>query len=155
MPPRHSLLHVGDRSGMAQGSGRIPFRGDIEGLRRAATLIVLAYHAGVPFLSGGYVGLDIFFVMSGFLITALLVREAETTGGIRLRDFFARRIHALQQLLDLRWCACKWFGTSRPDFDGFGTGVHPDFVAAGATKQTIHRHSVKLASDVPEGHVDG
>jgi peptidoglycan/LPS O-acetylase OafA/YrhL len=80
---------------MAQGSGRIPFRGDIEGLRGAATLIVLAYHAGVPLLSGGYVGLDIFFVMSGFLITALLVREAETTGGIRLRDFFARRIRRL------------------------------------------------------------
>jgi peptidoglycan/LPS O-acetylase OafA/YrhL len=87
---------VGDRSSTtARGSGRIPFRGDIEGLRGAATLIVLAYHAGVPMLHGGYVGLDIFFVMSGFLITALLLREAETTGGIRLGEFFARRIRRL------------------------------------------------------------
>ncbi|HMM48720.1 MAG TPA: acyltransferase family protein [Miltoncostaeaceae bacterium] len=76
-------------------SGRIPFRTDIEGLRGIATITVVAYHAGVPFLSGGYIGLDIFFVMSGFLITALLVREVDATGTIALREFFARRIRRL------------------------------------------------------------
>lgn len=77
------------------GRGRIPFRGDIEGLRGIATLIVLAYHAQVPFVGGGYVGLDVFFVMSGFLITALLVKEAEDSGRISLVQFFARRIRRL------------------------------------------------------------
>ncbi|MEQ9337803.1 MAG: acyltransferase family protein [Miltoncostaeaceae bacterium] len=75
--------------------GRIPFRGDIEGLRGVGTIWVLAYHAGVPLTTGGYVGLDIFFVMSGFLITALLVHEAEKDGRIDIPRFFARRIRRL------------------------------------------------------------
>jgi peptidoglycan/LPS O-acetylase OafA/YrhL len=51
------------------------FRPDIEGLRAVAVLAVVLYHAGVPGLPGGYVGVDVFFVVSGFLITDLLWRE--------------------------------------------------------------------------------
>ena len=60
-----------------------------------AVLLVLAYHAGVPFISGGYVGVDVFFVISGFLITGLIVRELETTGRLSLRSFYARRAKRL------------------------------------------------------------
>lgn len=64
---------------------------DIQGLRAVAVLTVVADHAGIGLLSGGYVGVDVFFVLSGFLITSLLVREAERTERISLSDFYARR----------------------------------------------------------------
>jgi peptidoglycan/LPS O-acetylase OafA/YrhL len=78
-------------------SGR-RFRPDIEGLRAIAIVAVLLAHAGVPFLAGGYVGVDVFFVISGFLITGLLVRELEGTGTISLRAFYARRAKRLLPL---------------------------------------------------------
>ncbi|MER5727220.1 SGNH hydrolase domain-containing protein [Streptomyces sp. NPDC002138] len=74
---------------------RSAFRPDIEGLRAVAVLAVLAFHAGIPGMAGGFVGVDVFFVISGYLITGLLVREAITTGRIRLGDFFSRRARRL------------------------------------------------------------
>src|ERR1700754_1878109 len=74
------------------------FRGDIEGLRAVAIGAVLLCHAGIPFLAGGYVGVDVFFVISGFLITRLLLTEIEGTGGISLRRFYARRARRLLPL---------------------------------------------------------
>ncbi|WP_433369174.1 acyltransferase family protein [Actinoplanes sp. CA-142083] len=70
---------------------RPAFRPDIEGLRAVAVLLVVAAHAGVPGLGGGYVGVDVFFVISGFLITSLLLREAERTGRISVMGFYRRR----------------------------------------------------------------
>ncbi|WP_158579946.1 acyltransferase family protein [Geodermatophilus marinus] len=68
------------------------FRTDVEGLRAVAIGAVLLFHAGVPRISGGgFVGVDVFFVISGFLITGLLVREVDRTGRIALADFYARR----------------------------------------------------------------
>ncbi len=58
-------------------------------------MAVLLLHAGVPGLDGGYVGVDVFYVLSGFLITGLLLREAERTGGIDFLDFYARRLRRL------------------------------------------------------------
>ncbi|MEX2290113.1 MAG: acyltransferase family protein [Mycobacteriales bacterium] len=70
------------------------FRPDIEGLRAVAVLLVVASHAlGAP--TGGYVGVDVFFVVSGFLITGLLLREHAHRGRISLRDFYARRVRRL------------------------------------------------------------
>ena len=66
----------------AARSGR--FRPDVEGLRAVAVVLVLLYHAGVPGFAGGYIGVDVFFVISGFLITGLLLREARATGRISL-----------------------------------------------------------------------
>jgi peptidoglycan/LPS O-acetylase OafA/YrhL len=74
------------------------FRPDIEGLRAVAVGAVLLYHAGVPFARGGYVGVDVFFVISGFLITGLLVRELEHTKGISLARFYSRRAKRLLPL---------------------------------------------------------
>ena len=67
------------------------FRSDIQGLRAIAVLTVVAAHAGVPFLPGGFVGVDVFFVVSGFLISGLLFAEASERGRPSLSQFWARR----------------------------------------------------------------
>jgi len=67
------------------------FRPDLEGLRGVAILAVLLFHAAVPGLAGGFIGVDVFFVLSGFLITGLLLREREQHGRIDLIAFYARR----------------------------------------------------------------
>ena len=61
-------------------------------------VLVVLYHAGVGAFSGGFVGVDVFFVLSGYLITGLLLRESRETGGINLGNFFARRIRRLLPL---------------------------------------------------------
>ncbi len=71
---------------------------EIEGLRAIAVLLVLAYHLDVSILSGGFVGVDVFFVVSGFLITRLLLVEATTEGAISLAGFWARRLRRIVPL---------------------------------------------------------
>lgn len=67
----------------------------VDGLRAVAVVPVVLYHADMPGFSGGFVGVDVFFVISGYLITGLLVRELEQTGRISFGSFFARRIRRL------------------------------------------------------------
>jgi peptidoglycan/LPS O-acetylase OafA/YrhL len=67
----------------------------LDGLRGAAVIAVLAFHFGVPGATGGYLGVDVFFVLSGYLITTLLLGEHARTGGIDLRRFWARRARRL------------------------------------------------------------
>ena len=67
------------------------FRADIQGLRGVAVLIVALGHAGVPGMSGGYVGVDVFFVISGFLITGWLLARALDSGRVPFGDFYASR----------------------------------------------------------------
>jgi peptidoglycan/LPS O-acetylase OafA/YrhL len=67
----------------------------VQGLRAVAVGLVLAYHAGLPFVPGGFAGVDVFFVISGFLITAMLVSELDRTGRISLVRFYARRAKRL------------------------------------------------------------
>lgn len=71
------------------------YRPDIEGLRAIAILLVVAAHAGVPGLQGGFIGVDIFFVLSGYLITGLLVGEWARAGRIDFARFYARRFRRL------------------------------------------------------------
>ena len=66
-------------------------RKDIQGLRALAVVAVVLDHAAVPGVRGGYIGVDMFFVVSGFLITGQLLRRLETTGRIGFADFYARR----------------------------------------------------------------
>src|SRR5689334_15853571 len=79
-------------------AGSRGFRPDVEGMRAIAIVAVLLCHAGVPFLAGGYVGVDVFFVISGFLITRLLLGEMEGRGTVSLRGFYARRAKRLLPL---------------------------------------------------------
>ncbi|HMV39698.1 MAG TPA: acyltransferase family protein [Plasticicumulans sp.] len=71
------------------------FRPDIEGLRAVAVMLVVAAHARIDFLAGGFIGVDVFFVLSGYLITGLLVQELTTHGRIDLPRFYARRFRRL------------------------------------------------------------
>ncbi|HET7821594.1 MAG TPA: acyltransferase, partial [Ornithinibacter sp.] len=89
--PARDLAPAGDP---AAAPARAGFRPDIEGLRAVAILTVLAYHAGLP-VRGGFVGVDIFFVISGFLITGLLVAELDRSGSVSWIRFVGRRIRRL------------------------------------------------------------
>jgi peptidoglycan/LPS O-acetylase OafA/YrhL len=70
------------------------YRADIDGLRAIAVLSVVLFHLDLPFFSGGYVGVDIFFVISGYLITSIIKHKYENQD-FRLSDFYARRIRRL------------------------------------------------------------
>ena len=76
------------------------FRPDIEGLRGIAVALVVLFHAGLlsqasTQLTGGFIGVDLFFVVSGFLITGLLIRERERDGRISFSRFYARRVRRI------------------------------------------------------------
>ena len=93
--PGRLRLRTGTRSRSGEATAaspdRRPFRPDIQGLRAVAVMLVVAFHAGVPGITGGYVGVDVFYVISGFLITGILVDEIERTGTVSLRSFYAGR----------------------------------------------------------------
>lgn len=74
------------------------YQPEIQGLRALAVILVVIYHFWPGRLSGGYVGVDVFFVISGYLITAHLFKEASTRGSVRLGRFWARRIRRLLPL---------------------------------------------------------
>ena len=71
------------------------YRPEIDGLRAIAVTAVVLFHAGLPGFGGGFVGVDVFFVISGYLITGILMREAHATGSIDLVAFYARRARRL------------------------------------------------------------
>jgi peptidoglycan/LPS O-acetylase OafA/YrhL len=83
---------------------------DIQGLRALAVLLVVAYHAGLP-LHGGFIGVDVFFAISGFVITRMLVAELDETGGLRLPRFYARRVRRLLPALAVLLVAVALVGT--------------------------------------------
>lgn len=79
------------------------YRKDIDGLRAVAIVPVVLFHAGIPGFGGGFVGVDVFFVISGFLITGLL-QERLDAGRLSLRDFYERRIRRIFPALVLVLC---------------------------------------------------
>jgi peptidoglycan/LPS O-acetylase OafA/YrhL len=83
------FLASGAESGTAPGDR--PFRPDVEGLRAVAVLLVVLFHSGVSALSGGFIGVDVFFVISGFVITGVLLRERAATGSTSVLAFYGRR----------------------------------------------------------------
>src|SRR5213593_3508817 len=97
---------------MIEGRSPLPYRRSLDGVRGVAVLMVMAYHAGLA--RGGFLGVDAFFVLSGYLITALLTQERERTGSISLRNFYARRalrlLPALLALLTALLLAPRLFG---------------------------------------------
>ncbi|OAN41282.1 acyltransferase family protein [Microbacterium sp. H83] len=96
---------------VAQKTGAGGKRRDIQGLRALAVTLVVVFHLLPALLPGGYVGVDVFFVISGFLITAHLLRELEATGTVRVTEFWARRVRRLlpASLLVLAVCAVLTF----------------------------------------------
>ncbi|WCO65903.1 acyltransferase family protein [Iamia majanohamensis] len=80
--------------------GPLPRRADVQGLRAVAVVLVVAFHAGLP-VPGGFVGVDVFFVISGLVIGRLLLAEVDATGSVRVGHFLARRVRRLLPLLAL------------------------------------------------------
>ena len=114
------------------GEGKIELRRHhlpaLDGLRAVAVCAVMAYHLGFGWAGGGYLGVDLFFVLSGFLITSLLIEERSTTGTVSLRRFWSRRARRLFPALLMMLGAVGFYASLG------GPGVNPttlrgDFVA--------------------------
>ncbi len=76
-------------------AGRVANRPEIDGLRALAIIPVLLFHLNLSIVPGGFVGVDVFFVISGYLITRLIVAELDETGEFRFKEFYLRRVRRL------------------------------------------------------------
>ncbi|OXR50240.1 hypothetical protein PuT2_05640 [Pusillimonas sp. T2] len=90
-------------------SAVLKYRPEIDGLRAIAVLSVILFHAGMPGLSGGFVGVDVFFVISGYLITGILLREL-ASGEFSIAKFYERRIRRIFPALFFVLLVCLPFG---------------------------------------------
>jgi peptidoglycan/LPS O-acetylase OafA/YrhL len=84
----------GTRTAETTGPPPLTRRADVQGLRAIAVIMVVLFHAGID-VPGGYTGVDVFFVISGFVITSLIVREFTGVGRLSFRDFYARRVRRI------------------------------------------------------------
>ncbi|HEX9040194.1 MAG TPA: acyltransferase family protein [Trebonia sp.] len=119
MPPRNQAQQVTAREKPAVIATAAPegkpkqreFRPDIQGLRALAVSIVVIYHLYPSLVTGGFAGVDVFFVISGFLITGHMLREYRKTGGIGLLEFWGRRakrlVPAAALVLTVTWVASR------------------------------------------------
>lgn len=94
-------------------SSKFPYQPALDGLRAIAVVLILLFNTGVPWMSGGYLGISVFFTLSGYLITSQLLVEHRLTGSISLGDFYARRARRLlpvSMLCVLLVMVARWFG---------------------------------------------
>lgn len=101
------------------------YRSEIDGLRALAVLPVMLFHAGVPGFRGGFVGVDVFFVISGYLITSILIHDIEA-GGYSLLGFYERRVRRILPALFFVMLMClpfAWFWMTPQDLRDFAISV--------------------------------
>src|SRR5277367_2946116 len=106
------------------------YRADIDGLRAVAVLSVVVFHAAPALAPGGFVGVDIFFVISGFLISGLIMAGLKD-GSFRFLEFYARRVRRLFPALIVVLLAVwglGWFFMLPPEFAALG-----DYMLTGAS----------------------
>lgn len=113
-------------------------RPDIEGLRAVAIVVVLIAHAGLGFGVGGFVGVDVFFVISGFLITSLLVREVERRGTVSLLGFYARRARRILPAAAVVIVSSASFYSTVQNGEKL-TGERNDEILEGSYESTLER----------------
>ncbi|WP_371880692.1 acyltransferase family protein [Caballeronia sp. S22] len=114
---------------MHGAAGQHKYRGDIDGLRAIAVILVVAFHAFPSLLKGGFVGVDVFFVISGFLITGILLSDL-TGGRYSLGGFYGRRIRRIFPALTIvlvAVCLAGWFCLFKDELQKLGWDI-----AAGA-----------------------
>src|SRR5215470_17958586 len=85
------------------------YRADIDGMRAVAVLLVFAYHLGTARVKGGYVGVDVFFVISGYLIGSIILGEIDA-GKFSLMKFYERRVRRIMPALFVTLAVCALFG---------------------------------------------
>ena len=73
----------------------LTYRPHLDGLRTVAVYLVVLFHAGLGAFAGGFIGVDVFFVLSGFLVTSLLLRDLTATGRVAWQNFYSRRVRRL------------------------------------------------------------
>ncbi|HEX2738760.1 MAG TPA: acyltransferase, partial [Acidimicrobiia bacterium] len=97
MTPDDELLHFGDATPGRSPLGYLP---GLDGLRGLAVAAVVCFHGGWSWMRGGFLGVSLFFTLSGFLITSLLVAETNADGRVSLKRFWVRRA---RRLLPAAW----------------------------------------------------
>ncbi|WP_278103648.1 acyltransferase family protein [Microbacterium proteolyticum] len=116
-----------------EGAKKTAFRPDIQGLRAVAVVVVILDHL-LAWPRGGFIGVDLFFVISGYLITGLLLREFDKTGGISFSGFYIRRfkrIFPAATLVLISTVAAAWFLTPGDRFERtVGDAIWATFFAA-------------------------
>jgi len=109
------------------------YRPDIQGLRAIAILVVICYHSGI-FFKSGFIGVDVFFAISGYVISSSLIREIESNGRISISQFYARRIRrllpALAVMLSIVLFASTWLSALSARVQTVRTGMFATFSAA-------------------------
>jgi peptidoglycan/LPS O-acetylase OafA/YrhL len=115
------------------GTPGIPYRADIDGLRAIAVLSVVVFHANYSLIPGGFVGVDVFFVISGFLISGFILSRLKD-GSFSYPEFYERRIRrifpALIVVLLAAW-GLGWFAMRPPEFAAFGKQIMAGAAFAG------------------------
>src|ERR671916_2581975 len=107
---------------------RLSYSPGLDGLRALAVIAVLLYHAELPFIPGGFLGVEVFFVISGYLITALLLAEWQKRGRIDLKTFWIRRARRLLPALYVLLVVCLAYAVVF--LPGEVAGLRGDVVAA-------------------------
>ena len=111
--------------GRARAPHRAPYRPEIDGLRAIAVVAVILYHGGIPGFSGGFLGVDLFFVISGYLITGILAGEL-AAGTFSIARFYERRIRRIIPALMLVMLLCIPFALwlmLPDDLENFGQSL--------------------------------
>ena len=125
MPPPHSVVH----------NPHVAYRRDIDGLRALAIIAVVIFHVFPRWLPGGFVGVDIFFVISGYLITSIILK-AQSEGGFSLLEFYSRRIKRIFPALIVVLVFCLmagWYILLADEYKALGKHI-----AAGAGYVSNH-----------------
>ena len=145
----------------SQDSHSISYRSDIDGLRALAILPVVLFHAFPNFLPGGFIGVDIFFVISGYLITSILLKDIQA-GNYSIKTFYARRVRRIFPALSVVLLFCLvlgWLVLTAVEYRSLGkhaaggAGFIANFMfwreagyfdAAGDTKPLLHLWSLGI-----------
>jgi peptidoglycan/LPS O-acetylase OafA/YrhL len=103
------MRRIAQKGSASVAAGPLPYRADIDGLRAVAVLAVLGFHAFPEVFPGGFVGVDVFFVISGFLITGIILKELQRST-FTLTGFYSRRARRILPALAVVLAACLGFG---------------------------------------------